>query len=755
MRGVQPTSRIIVFVGLTALSLGVLVPSRARAVVFQDGFAAGARSPFWGYFLTSGATLDQSANRLDVTRPAGASSFVGYLSNCTVAGDFQAEVSYTLVTTPTFPPGYTAGIYGFSATFLPLGGTIRAVNPVDQYMTFAFLGSASTFPTGDTMGRIRLTRTNALAQGEFSTDGGMSWTGIGGAVTYSTVPARLLLGLASSGATSVAFDDFTLTGAGTLSCPLNQLCGDGTTQSDLAEQCDDGNATVGDGCCACRNEPLPTAPDVSGGWQQTIVCGGVPTAVRTVALTQTPGSGVATVTPSTTCGTIALEGQLRDVTGCNMVVDDAQVCGSTFGYWPAAGDDATFAGITVAPTSQLGACSAAPVTRVVARRRYNGAIEVDGTTAVRIAGPATESGTALYQGMAAVPCAEIAGSVCDFEMRRNTADVGSNVTVEPRSGFTITFENVSQPVEVLISPQATAPVAPPANFQIVGLDSPFVNVTATGDFDSATACFPYKDANDDDVVDGTGIPVTALKVLHLEGGSWVDVTDGVDTNLKRVCARVGSFSPFTVGIVLVCGDGIHTSNEECEDGNTQDDDGCSAGCTWELCRSYPRGGCRAPAPTKGLLKIKAATDPAKSLMAWKWAKGAATDKEEFGNPLDSESYRWCVYSGGVLVSTTTIEAGGTCDGKPCWLENTTGFKFKDKAATPDGAIQLQLKAGVDEKASAKFKGRGANLDVPAPMDLASPVVVELRQSSDGTCWSTTFSAPFKVQTATGFADKSD
>jgi cysteine-rich repeat protein len=206
--------------------------------------------------------------------------------------------------------------------------------------------------------------------------------------------------------------------------------------------------------------------------------------------------------------------------------------------------------------------------------------------------------------------------------------------------------------------------------------------------------------------------------------------------------------------VTACGNGIETADEECDDGNVLAEDGCSATCTFEPCRAIPETGCRALGSGKGQLKIKLG-DPTKNQLQWKWTKGAATTKTELGNPMTAEQYYLCIYDDGTLISTTTIEAGGFCAGTPCWKETAAGYRFKDKDLTPDGALQLVLKAGADGKAQMQFKGKSSNLDTPAPMSLSGPVVVQLKQASDVACWATTFSAPFKKRTAGSFVDHSD
>jgi cysteine-rich repeat protein len=205
-----------------------------------------------------------------------------------------------------------------------------------------------------------------------------------------------------------------------------------------------------------------------------------------------------------------------------------------------------------------------------------------------------------------------------------------------------------------------------------------------------------------------------------------------------------------------CGDGVQHSGEECDDGNLVDGDGCSASCELEPCTAVPASGCRTGLAGKGQLKIKRnVSDPSKHQLQWKWAKGAATLKADFGTPTDTERYYLCIYDHGVLISTTRIEAGGTCAEKPCWKESTKGFQFKDKDRTPDGAQQLKLQAGADTKAQVQFKGSGALLEMPDTASLVGPVDVQLKQESDAVCWGATYDAPFLKQDDGSFFDKSN
>jgi hypothetical protein len=89
-------------------------------------------------------------------------------------------------------------------------------------------------------------------------------------------------------------------------------------------------------------------------------------------------------------------------------------------------------------------------------------------------------------------------------------------------------------------------------------------------------------------------------------------------------------------------------------------------------------------------------------LTWKWVKGAATTPADFGDPTLATDYRLCVYDatgdGAALIAAADIPAGGTCAGTPCWKATTRGFRYRDKAATPD-AIACSRRAPRGERRS--------------------------------------------------------
>ena len=109
-----------------------------------------------------------------------------------------------------------------------------------------------------------------------------------------------------------------------------------------------------------------------------------------------------------------------------------------------------------------------------------------------------------------------------------------------------------------------------------------------------------------------------------------------------------------------------------------------------------------------------------------------------------------------------IPAGGvvpTCGTKPCWkTTGTTGFKYKNKAATPDGITDVKLKAGGAGKAQVQVKGKGVLLGPPATAALVTNVVVQLLIDDGGPiqCFKTSFpgaGGSVTAQTTTQFKAK--
>jgi hypothetical protein len=148
------------------------------------------------------------------------------------------------------------------------------------------------------------------------------------------------------------------------------------------------------------------------------------------------------------------------------------------------------------------------------------------------------------------------------------------------------------------------------------------------------------------------------------------------------------------------------------------------------------------------------------LLTWKWTKGGATLRVDFGDPTATTSYALCVYdaTGGspALVAQVDVPAGGaSCAGRPCWRATKRGFKYVDRSGARDGVTWLLLREGFDGAAYVTLEAAGANLPMPALPLVDDPrMVVQLRNDL-GRCWGAEFSAPAVRNAAEEFRDKSD
>jgi hypothetical protein len=162
------------------------------------------------------------------------------------------------------------------------------------------------------------------------------------------------------------------------------------------------------------------------------------------------------------------------------------------------------------------------------------------------------------------------------------------------------------------------------------------------------------------------------------------------------------------------------------------------------CGELPLTGCRTPAAAQqALLVMTNKNADEKDTLVWKWLKGGATSKEDFGQPTNETGYLLCLYDGTPSrLMSARAPAAGSCVGKACWKEQRQGFKYADKDMSPHGLSKIELKAGEGGKAKITVTGKGASLELPALPILSLPVTAQL-VTSDGTCWEATYSTSLR------------
>jgi hypothetical protein len=137
-------------------------------------------------------------------------------------------------------------------------------------------------------------------------------------------------------------------------------------------------------------------------------------------------------------------------------------------------------------------------------------------------------------------------------------------------------------------------------------------------------------------------------------------------------------------------------------------------------------------------------DDTKDQIKWKLSKGDAVTLGEFLDPVNGSAvHHLCIYDGSGATQPlleAIVPSGGTCNGTACWKPaGTIGFKYKNKAATPNGITDEKLKSGIAGKSQVQVKAKGVLIAMPT-LPLTTPVTVQL-VITDGittSCWQTSF-----------------
>jgi cysteine-rich repeat protein len=244
------------------------------------------------------------------------------------------------------------------------------------------------------------------------------------------------------------------------------------------------------------------------------------------------------------------------------------------------------------------------------------------------------------------------------------------------------------------------------------------------------------------------------------------------------CACSGSMPTELRGSRSPCGNGVVDAGEQCDDGNLgRNGDCCALGCTVRpngascsdglFCNGQETtcqaGVCQTGAPpcpfqcnegnrtcvsvcpsapltcrTAGTsrLAVKRTVGGNKDTLAWRWSQGASTSQAEFADPTTSADYALCVFAGlsPALIGEAVVPASATS-----WRATvTTGYRYKDAAATADGVTKVTLKASTVNKSRVQVTGKGVGLpDLSLP--LTAPVTVQLVNETTGLCWGAIFS----------------
>ena len=178
-----------------------------------------------------------------------------------------------------------------------------------------------------------------------------------------------------------------------------------------------------------------------------------------------------------------------------------------------------------------------------------------------------------------------------------------------------------------------------------------------------------------------------------------------------------------------CGDGeLDAPWEECDDGNTEIGDGCSAECQIGLCPAEAAEGCIAA--LKGSLSIDERRPGKEKLKATlsRFLNAPAPPASLFGDPVDGTTeVDLCIYDDkDALVAELPVpRAGDSCVkmDRPCWKEvGIHGYAYNDPPGFASGVRKISMKSGAGAKSklavSAGNKASAGQAELPTGLAAA-------------------------------------
>ncbi len=128
-------------------------------------------------------------------------------------------------------------------------------------------------------------------------------------------------------------------------------------------------------------------------------------------------------------------------------------------------------------------------------------------------------------------------------------------------------------------------------------------------------------------------------------------------------------------------------------------------------------------------------------LLWQWARGAATSRDEFADPLSQASYAFCLYDarGGLLGARAPAGAAR-------WRAlGEIGFAYRDQARTGQGLQKILLKGNGGDRAKIIVKAGGSHLPAWPAGPLAPEVVAQLVNEATDLCWEGRYAVPDVVR----------
>lgn len=153
------------------------------------------------------------------------------------------------------------------------------------------------------------------------------------------------------------------------------------------------------------------------------------------------------------------------------------------------------------------------------------------------------------------------------------------------------------------------------------------------------------------------------------------------------------------------------------------------------CPAAPRSGCLGGGT--GRLVLKHGADDTRDRLTWRRRKGGL-DAALIGAPAAQTDLAVCVYDqGGRLVGSALPHGADAAAGAPWTVTGTGTIRYDDASASVGGVQKVKLRPDAGTRALVLVRGKGQGLGLP-PFPVAFPLVAQLANLDNGTCWQSVF-----------------
>jgi len=189
------------------LALATISMSVTGQTITDDFSGDALNTSVWGWYIKGTGAVQQTGGRVVVTiAPTTGVSSAGIGLVIQPAGDFDAQVDFTILTWPSVKPS----VLGIQINFDPMGSCYEVARAYDAYIS-NFQVFNPGVPTSDVSGRLRLTRTGATFSAYYL-DSARGWRLLRSSSEGNLTKASVLsLDIYGSVAAAAAFDNFSVT----------------------------------------------------------------------------------------------------------------------------------------------------------------------------------------------------------------------------------------------------------------------------------------------------------------------------------------------------------------------------------------------------------------------------------------------------------------------------------------------------------------------------------------------------------------